>query len=264
MFESAVTHETERSPILNHTADYFCNVDGVALESAADFGTVQMPSQLLDCDFSALDGYPSNPAATQWPMLSPLSMLHSTESSTHSNMLAEVVPEASLRSGTSRSNEPNIQKGNQPRKQNGSQRRHYAVEKRYRSTLDSKYAALARTLSSEAAQRICRTDSQEWTVQLDRPPYSGPNDEPATTGSRQRKTATLSVTIETINILTRCCRREAMKLKQLQCDVQDMRNRMQQMIKANAPVSREQPQKQQDQQQEQQHEQQQEQQHSGV
>ncbi|KAI0124114.1 hypothetical protein BJ170DRAFT_638179 [Xylariales sp. AK1849] len=294
MSEGLEIHERERSPILNHAVDYLCNVDGASLDSAVDFGVVTTSSQLLDCGFPALDDYPPNPTASQWPMLSPLSMLHSTgqfpsltlapfhrparsslhlcsDNSTQSNMLPEVVAEATL-SGTPRASQSSTQKvctgepfiltscrapkyltesspqGDRARRKKGSQRRHYAVEKRYRSTLDGKYAALARTLSSEATRRICQTDSPEWAVQLDGPSSLGPNDESATMGSRQRKTTTLSVTIETINILSRCCRRKAMNLEQLRCSVHEMRNRVQQMLEANTPLSHEQQQSQQPQQ----------------
>ncbi|KAK8110191.1 uncharacterized protein PG998_006648 [Apiospora kogelbergensis] len=113
------------------------------------------------------------------------------------------------------------------RKGGGSQRRHYAVEKRYRSTLNGKYAALARALSSEATQRICRTDSADWAVK------SHP---PAVAGTLQRKTATLSSAIDTMEVLCRCCRREAAKLEQLQRSVQEMRHRMQQVLESNPPT----------------------------
>lgn len=49
-------------------------------------------------------------------------------------------------------------------------------------------------------------------------------------GSRQQKTATLSVTIETINLLSRCCSREAKLLEQLRCSVDDIRNRVQHIL----------------------------------
>jgi pyruvate formate-lyase activating enzyme-like uncharacterized protein len=58
--------------------------------------------------------------------------------------------------------------------------------------------------------------------------------------SRQRKTATLSVTIETIKIISRCCSREAKDLEQLRSSVQDMRNRVQHMLEAKTQPSREQ------------------------
>jgi len=110
----------------------------------------------------------------------------------------------------------------------GSQRPHYAVEKRYRSTLNENYAALARTLSSEAIQRICGTESRDGPVQMEGT-SSGLKDEKGA-ASRQRKTATLSETIETISIITRCCTREAKNLEQLRSSVEAMRNRVQQML----------------------------------
>jgi len=56
----------------------------------------------------------------------------------------------------------------------------------------------------------------------------------------QRKTATLSMTIETINIISRCCSREAKDLERLRSSVEDMRNRVQQMLGARSQPSREQ------------------------
>ncbi|KAF7531997.1 hypothetical protein G7054_g8361 [Neopestalotiopsis clavispora] len=131
-------------------------------------------------------------------------------------------------------------------KRKGSQRRHYAVEKRYRSTLNKTYAILARTVSSDAVQRICRTESPDWAMHLDRPPSFSSGDDTAaatavapTAGTRvnpQRKTATLSATIETIGVLTRCCLREARKLEQLKKNVQEVRNRMQQVLEECPPT----------------------------
>jgi hypothetical protein len=56
---------------------------------------------------------------------------------------------------------------------------------------------------------------------------------------RQRKTATLSVTIETINLLSKCCSREAKDLEQLRRSVQDIRNRVQYILEAKTPLDRE-------------------------
>ena len=60
------------------------------------------------------------------------------------------------------------------------------------------------------------------------------------TGSRQRKTASLSVTIETINMLSSCCRREAKDLEQLRSSVHETRKRVRHMLEAKRSPSREQ------------------------
>lgn len=57
---------------------------------------------------------------------------------------------------------------------------------------------------------------------------------------RQRKTATLSATIETINLLSRCCSREARELERLRKSVQDIGNRVQYVLEAKQPLDREQ------------------------
>ena len=59
-------------------------------------------------------------------------------------------------------------------------------------------------------------------------------------GNRQQKTTTLSVTIDTINILRRCYSREAKELEQLRNSVQDIKNRAQQALQATAQPNHEQ------------------------
>ncbi|ETS86325.1 hypothetical protein PFICI_00153 [Pestalotiopsis fici W106-1] len=108
-----------------------------------------------------------------------------------------------------------------------SQRPHYAVEKRYRSGLNEKYAALTRILSSDAVQRICRTERPEWGASVG---GGGVQDEQQQQRSRQQKTTTLSATIEAIAILSRCCAREARELEVLRRGVQDTTDRVRRVL----------------------------------
>lgn len=119
----------------------------------------------------------------------------------------------------------NTSQADRGRKPEGSQRPHYAVEKRYRSTLNEKYAALARALSSEAIQRICRSKSPGWAFDADNTSKDAHEGK-----SRQRKTTTLSVIIETINILNICCRQEAKELEQLRSGVHAIRTSAQNLL----------------------------------
>jgi hypothetical protein len=116
----------------------------------------------------------------------------------------------------------------------GVKRPHYVVEKRYRSTLNEKYAALARTLPSEAIQRICKTESRDWALNIDGIASGSKSREGD--AQRQRKTATLSATIETITLLSRCCNREARELERLRESVQDIVNRVQNVLEAKSPL----------------------------
>lgn len=114
----------------------------------------------------------------------------------------------------------------------GSQRPHYAVEKKYRSTLNDKYAALARALSSQSIQRICRSKSPSWSFDADNTASSSSQTEVTggTTKSRQRKTTTLSMIIETIHILDECCRQEARELDQLRSGLGAVRSTARQLL----------------------------------
>ncbi|KAL4906206.1 hypothetical protein BDW74DRAFT_177226 [Aspergillus multicolor] len=96
------------------------------------------------------------------------------------------------------------------------QRPHYAVEKRYRSSLNEKYASLTQTLLSDSVARICRSEIPDWAVELEGP---GP-------GVRQSKTATLSATIEAIGILEAACRRERNEVQRLRGVVGEVRERV--------------------------------------
>lgn len=93
-------------------------------------------------------------------------------------------------------------------------RAHYAVEKRYRTTLNDRYAALARLVSQTETQEICRTENKDWEVppKLDSSPSSGDDKGPC---KRQSKTTTLSAAIDTIALLDRCCMRKAQELQSL-------------------------------------------------
>lgn len=93
-------------------------------------------------------------------------------------------------------------------------RKHYAVEKRYRSTLNDRYATLARIVSHPDTQTICRSECTDWEV-----PYKlecGTATEGGKDPSkRQSKTTTLSVAIDTIALLDRACNRKARELQSL-------------------------------------------------
>ncbi|CAK4032352.1 helix-loop-helix DNA-binding domain-containing [Lecanosticta acicola] len=93
-----------------------------------------------------------------------------------------------------------------------STRAHYAVEKRYRSTLNDRYATLARLVSQPETQEICRTICKDWEVpsKLDSSTCSGKDKDPT---KRQSKTTTLSVAIETIATLDQCCTQKAKELQ---------------------------------------------------
>jgi len=120
-------------------------------------------------------------------------------------------------------------------KAGSSQRPHYAVESRYRSTLNEKYAALTRALSSEAVQRICRTlEGQE-----DKGVASENRYQQGGNANRQQKTATLSETIDTINILNKCCAREEQSLLELRRNLDETKVRIREILVAKSSVGKE-------------------------
>ncbi|EME49543.1 hypothetical protein DOTSEDRAFT_68352 [Dothistroma septosporum NZE10] len=94
-----------------------------------------------------------------------------------------------------------------------SSRAHYAVEKRYRATLNDRYATLARLVSRAETQKICRIENKQWEVpsKLDSSGSSS-NNGPC---KRQSKTTTLSVAIDTIALLDRGCMRKVKELQSL-------------------------------------------------
>ncbi|KAK4155644.1 hypothetical protein C8A00DRAFT_31485 [Chaetomidium leptoderma] len=188
--------------------------------STVDFSASSTSDQLFDGGLTELGDCHLHPIASQWPMLSSQSLLGPTPATfMHTNG----APESNMNGKVDRA-----------RKTKGSQRLHYAVEKRYRSTLNEKYATLARTLSSDGIQRICGTESRDWAVQMDGM-LAGSKDKQGG-AARQGKTATLSATIETINLLTRCCSREARDLEQLRQSVGDIRNRVRQILQPKTPL----------------------------
>lgn len=94
-----------------------------------------------------------------------------------------------------------------------STRAHYAVEKRYRSTLNERYATLARIVTQPETMEICRTEVPDWEVPIKlEVPEEGAEKHP---GKRQSKTTTLSVAIETIELLDRACARKAREFQEL-------------------------------------------------
>lgn len=91
------------------------------------------------------------------------------------------------------------------------------VEKRYRSTLNDRYATLARLVSQPETQEICRTLCKDWEVpsKLDSSSSShnaGKDKDPT---KRQSKTTTLSVAIDTIQVLSQCCAQKGKELQNL-------------------------------------------------
>ncbi|PPJ60532.1 hypothetical protein CBER1_03207 [Cercospora berteroae] len=92
-------------------------------------------------------------------------------------------------------------------------RAHYAVEKKYRSTLNERYATLARIVTQPETMDICRTEAPDWEVPIKlEVPEEGAERHP---GKRQSKTTTLSVAIETIELLDRACARKAKEFQEL-------------------------------------------------
>ncbi|PPJ60964.1 hypothetical protein CBER1_11247 [Cercospora berteroae] len=83
-------------------------------------------------------------------------------------------------------------------------RPHYAVEKRYRSALNTKYAKLTDAILQDSTQRICQAANPEWNVQA----LEG--------GNRLNKKATLSAALDTIDVLVECCERKAGDLEDLE------------------------------------------------
>lgn len=94
-----------------------------------------------------------------------------------------------------------------------STRAHYAVEKRYRSTLNERYATLARIVSNTETLEICRTEMPDWEVptKLEVPDVGAEKN----TGKRQSKTTTLSVALDTIELLERACANKAREYQEL-------------------------------------------------
>jgi hypothetical protein len=86
-------------------------------------------------------------------------------------------------------------------------------------------------------QRICGAESEDWAAQMDGILASSKDKQGPTGGVvRQGKTATLSATIETINLLTKCCTREARDLEQLRQSVGEIRNRVQEILHPGPPM----------------------------
>ncbi|GIZ45801.1 hypothetical protein CKM354_000895200 [Cercospora kikuchii] len=83
-------------------------------------------------------------------------------------------------------------------------RPHYAVEKRYRSALNTKYAKLTDAVLQDSTQRICQAANPEWNVHA----LEG--------GNRLNKKATLSAALDTIDVLVECCERKAGELEDLE------------------------------------------------
>jgi hypothetical protein len=87
------------------------------------------------------------------------------------------------------------------------------VEKRYRATLNERYATLARVISQMETISICRTVAPDWEMSTKlEVPESGAEKDP---GKRQSKTTTLSAAIEAIDLLDRACRRKADELQRM-------------------------------------------------
>ncbi|EME88806.1 uncharacterized protein MYCFIDRAFT_170381 [Pseudocercospora fijiensis CIRAD86] len=86
-------------------------------------------------------------------------------------------------------------------------RPHYAVERRYRSSLNERYASLARLVAQLETVEICQAVNPDFQLPTKLEiPESG-SEKPA--GKRQSKTTTLSVAIDTIALLEKACARKA-------------------------------------------------------
>ncbi|KAK4185848.1 hypothetical protein QBC35DRAFT_290153 [Podospora australis] len=225
-------------PELGDVNSAFGNID-----SAVDLSVSSTFDDLLDCDPALLEDWNPPPHAAhagpnnntnshQWPSLpNPQSP----------NLPTPAASEGFRVATTDGTNRQRVHSDPcRVRKPEGSQRAHYAVEKRYRSTLNEKYAALARALSNETVQRVCKSKSPTWAFDAESSASTSDlqNDEQQQNQqqqgggvrTRQRKTTTLSVVIETINILSVCCREEEKELEQLRSGVNAIRNSAAQLL----------------------------------
>jgi len=84
------------------------------------------------------------------------------------------------------------------------------VEKKYRSTLNDKYASLADLISRDEVQQIC---GREGDVRVVQSALESNNN--AGNARRQSKTMTLTAAIETIRLLDLSCNRKAERLKNM-------------------------------------------------
>ncbi|KAL4874709.1 hypothetical protein BJY04DRAFT_224760 [Aspergillus karnatakaensis] len=249
--------------------DDLCDLDAAAFDSAIDIDldldldfsdpstTTLFDWKLPDvgnCTPGAGAGTGTTTADTtfQWPMsmgmLTPQSLPPppstasiSTASSTHPSA-SEASPAKQNNNSNSnnttkqRARRSTIKKGDRASKAKAAQqqRPHYAVEKRYRSSLNEKYAALTQALLAESTQRICRTEAEDWTLELE---GGNKEEQNSGTGVRQSKTATLSATIEAIDILTRCCEREAKEVERLRTSVGSITQHVRQLLEANTTTT---------------------------
>ncbi|KAK5657860.1 hypothetical protein OQA88_2408 [Cercophora sp. LCS_1] len=241
-FERAPEHESVHGAGRGRNpAEYLGNMDArTTVDSAVDLSMSSTFEDLLDCDLSLLENW--NPAASnhsshsQWPPLHP--QPGPTPSSDEFDAAAAAMTRQAGRSITTAGDHPRVsgvgiqikpQQTDACRvpKPEGSQRAHYAVEKRYRSALNEKYAALARLLSSDAVQRACKSKSPGWSFEAEgtsNESGNGNGNEQQGVKNRQRKTTTLSVVIDTIRILETCCREDARELEQLRSGVSAIRD----------------------------------------
>ncbi|KAL4878792.1 hypothetical protein BJY04DRAFT_220856 [Aspergillus karnatakaensis] len=194
-------------------------------------------SSLYDWSLPEMNDWTLGPHTTttstfQWPMLTPQSLSPSTDGLTDSAAVLDRTSLGKQRQPTPpRGHRSTTKRSDQDSKFKTTQRAHYAVEKRYRSSLNEKYAALTQTLLAETTQRICRTDTADWTIQVEGAIAGSTSKQGAK--NRQSKTATLSATIEAIGILTRCCQREAIEVKRLQIGVLEMRQHVRRLLQTN-------------------------------
>ncbi|KAI5468187.1 hypothetical protein BGZ63DRAFT_399708 [Mariannaea sp. PMI_226] len=216
-------------------------IDPTTLDSVVGFSTPPGPStsdRALDCSLSELLGEcfpdPMGPPTPHRRIQADApSLLHSHP--THSRGQPDMIAREKKSSHKRLLNESGTNDVGRNTKANSNQRPHYAVESRYRSTLNEKYAALTQALLSEAVQRICRTEAADWVARIDSGAPSNLRGERGTgNGNRQQKTTTLSATIDTINTLSRCCAREARDVEQLRQSVRETRTRVQQILEAKS------------------------------
>ncbi|KAI1333948.1 hypothetical protein F5Y15DRAFT_319552 [Xylariaceae sp. FL0016] len=121
-----------------------------------------------------------------------------------------------------------------------SQRPHYAVEKRYRSLLNEKYATLGRALAQMGVQRICRTEVPDWTARINdnAAPLARQSSSTNVNVKQSKMTALLAAT-ETIAILHRCCCRKQREVHELRQSVQELSSRIKVMLGTNTGGSAE-------------------------
>jgi hypothetical protein len=100
-----------------------------------------------------------------------------------------------------------------PKRSSGSTARpHHAVEKRYRSSLNDRFTALAELVAQPATQQLCQAQHCDGTDEEDKPASLQHVKPRASPGHKHSKTATLTQALQTIILLERACLRKSRQL----------------------------------------------------